>query len=149
MTRHRLKSLDEALPLLQDLRGAANVKLDAPITLHQMVVHVAQSIECSMRGYPQMKSGLLRATVGPLVVGVFFMRGQMKHDHAAPVPGEPVIPAEGDLVPAWERLFAAIKSFSSFSEAPRDHFLFGRLTKAEYDRLHAMHIADHLSALRT
>jgi hypothetical protein len=33
-------------------------------TLAQMLEHAAQSVEYSLRGFPEMKSGLFRATVG-------------------------------------------------------------------------------------
>ena len=84
---------------------------------------------------------------GALVVRIFLGRGAMKHDHGAPVPGEPAIPTDGDLDLAWERLLAAIAAWKAQQSAPQPHFFFGSLTRAQYERLHAMHIADHLSAV--
>jgi len=148
MTRQRFNSLDEALAALRRLEAAGSIELAAPITPHQMLIHLCQSIECSLRGYPAMKPAWLRATVGRLVAGRFLRRGEMKHDHGAPVPGEPAISADGDLGKAWARLHAAIAAFQAASDPLPPHFFFGALTKAEYERIHAMHIADHLSAVR-
>ena len=45
-----------------------------------------QSIDCQMKGFPARKPAVVRATVGRVVLGVFFARGRMAHDRVAQVP---------------------------------------------------------------
>jgi hypothetical protein len=71
----------------------------------------------------------------------------MSHKLDAPVPGAPAISVQGDLNRAWDALFSALDQFERHSGPLHEHFLFGALTKEEFGRLHAMHLADHLSAL--
>lgn len=143
----RLASLADAAAALRRLRAAPGLAVKAPPSLHQVLVHCAQSIDCSRTGYPQMKPAWVRATIGRVVVRRFLRRGSMRHNLTAPVPGAPAIPAEGDLPAAWERLLAAIDAFSRHEGPLAPHFLFGDLDKASYDRVHAMHIAHHLTAV--
>jgi hypothetical protein len=117
------------------------------MSLPQALLHCAQSIDYSLDGFPQMKPTLLRRTVGRLVSWRFLSAGKMRHNLGAPVPGAPALPAMGDVEAAWERLLLAIDRFEQQAGPPREHFLFGRLSKDEFGRLHAMHLADHLSAL--
>jgi hypothetical protein len=143
----RFSSLAEAQDALRKLRADSDLYVAAPPTLHQMLHHIAQSIDCSRTGYPQMKPAWVRATVGRLVLGLFLWRGGMRHDLAAPVPGMPTIEPDGDVEAAWDRLLAAIAAFLRHEGALAPHFVYGDLDKATYDRVHAMHIADHLSAV--
>jgi hypothetical protein len=54
-----------------------------------------------------------------------------------------------NLAQAKEALLtlSALDQFEQHSGPLHEHFLFGALTKEEFGRLHAMHLADHLSAL--
>ena len=49
--------------------------------------HCAQSIECTLDGFPQMKPRLLQSTVGALIARRFLSAGFMSHDVKAPIPG--------------------------------------------------------------
>jgi hypothetical protein len=143
----RLSCLTDAAAALRDLRGNSEATVVGPPTLHQMLGHLAQSIDCSRTGYPEMKPAWVRATVGRLVLWLFLRRGAMRHDLAAPVPGMPAIAPEGDLEAAWDRLLGAIAAFQRHEGPMQPHFVYGELDKATYDRVHAMHIADHLAAV--
>ena len=46
-------------------------------------------------------------------------------------------------------LLATIERFERFDRELAPHFVFDKLTKHDFDRLHAMHIADHLSAIES
>jgi hypothetical protein len=145
----RFASLAQAQQALQRLRAGAASALPSPAagpSLYQVLVHCAQSIEYSLTGYPVMKPALLRATIGPLVLRLFLMRGAMRHNLAAPVPGAPALSEQGELAAAWERLAAAMERFLAHTGPLCAHFLYGSLSKAQYERVHAMHLADHLSA---
>ncbi len=147
-TTYRFVALDDALVALHRLRAAGITEMEGPISLYKTLIHCAQSIECSLRGYPQMKPKWLRRSVGRVVPKVFFALGRMKHNLAAPVPGEPAIPADGDLDLAWERLLSAIAAFQHHQGPLHEHFLYGMLSETDYSRVHALHLADHFSAAK-
>jgi hypothetical protein len=138
----KLLSLDDILTTLDSRRPSGAPAEGAVLS------HCAESIECSLAGYPKLKPAWLRATVGRLVKRRFLARQAMKHDTAAGLPGLP--PISGDVAPAagLERLRTAISAFRRYDgSALAPHPVFGNCTKAEYDQLHAMHIVDHLGAL--
>lgn len=94
-----------------------------------------------------MRSALIRATIGRIVLRRFLSRGVMSHDRNAHIPGLPLADAGLPLETAVKRLLAAIDAFVGFQGTPAPHFVYGPVTHAQYDRLHAMHIADHLADL--
>ena len=143
----RLGNWDDVLQQLDGIRRAPASALDGPWPLPVALAHCAQSIELSMIGYPVMRSALFRATLGRLAKRRFLARGVMSHDRAAPIPGAPAVKDES-LSPALGRLRGAIAAFQAFHGELAPHLAYGKCTKVEYERLHAMHVADHLSLLR-
>lgn len=150
---HRFSNLAEAREALLKLRAASTgstggpAKTERGMSLHQALLHCGQSIDYSLTGFPQLKSGIVRATIGPIVAHRFLAKGAMSHDLAAPVPGAPAIPVDGDLQAACDTLLQAIDRFLAHTAPIHPHFVFGTLTKSQFERLHAMHIADHFSAV--
>ncbi len=130
-----------------DVRAALD-RLDlgaTPAGAARALAHCAQSIELSQTGYPRLKPWLFRATVGRLAKRTFLRRGFMAHDTGAAIAGADDV---GD-VPVGEaiaRLRQAIDRFAGGGE-PQPHLAYGPCTRAEYERLHAMHIANHWTAL--
>ena len=112
-------------------------------TLAQMLEHAAQSVEYSMRGFPEMKSGLFRATVGSLAFAVFDARGQMSHGLAEAIPGAPPIAPGAALDAAIQRALKSLRDFEAHSAALAPHFAYGSLDKAQFTRAHLMHLANH------
>ena len=110
----------------------------------QTLVHCAQSIEYSMTGYPRLRSGLFRATVGRLVKRKFLRAGSMSHDLAAGIAGAADPAADADLASAMARLRAAIASFRGHEGPLGPHLAYGPCSKSDYEKLHSMHVADHL-----
>lgn len=108
----------------------------------QIFTHLAQSIEYSMTGYPEMKAVLFQKTAGSAAFFVFSSLGKMKHNLADPIPGAPSLEAN-DTGSTLERLIAALQSFHDFTGELRPHFAYGVLSKAEYAAAHLMHIRDH------
>jgi hypothetical protein len=107
------------------------------------VAHCAQSIECSMTAYPVLRSGLFRATIGPLVKRKFLRSHAMSHDVAAPIAGAPDIAPATTLDEARKRALAAARAFAAFSGELAPHLAYGRCSKAEYAELHLLHFEDH------
>lgn len=141
----KLQSLEEARAELERVEWWA-MKAPGPWSIGQMLVHCAQSLEYALSGFPENKSRLFRATVGKAALATFLLRGQLSHDLGAAIPGAPALePIE--VEPALTRLYAAIDAFRA-ADHFAEHFAYGAVDKARYDRVQAMHIADHLSSLR-
>jgi hypothetical protein len=111
--------------------------------LSQTLNHLAQSIEYSIDGFPQMKSAMFRAAVGTAAFAVFQARGRMSHSLVEPIPGAPALDAAAPLEPAIARALAALRRFEAHTGALAPHFAYGALDKAQYTRAHLMHLANH------
>lgn len=111
--------------------------------LSQVLQHLAQSIEFSMQGFPALKGAWFRSTVGSAAFAVFNARGVMSHDLSEPIPGAPALDASQALKVSVQRLLDAMDAFAQFDGTLRPHFAYGELTKAQYERAHLMHLANH------
>jgi hypothetical protein len=127
---------------LRRCAGSLEGRSSGPWSAAEVIHHCAQSVELSLIGYPKLRSGLFRATVGPLAFARFKRRGALRHDRAAPIPGAPALPSSS-LADALSRFEAAASAFARH-EGPLTHFAFGALSKADMELAHAMHVADHL-----
>ncbi len=105
--------------------------------------HVAQSVEYSMSGFPQLRSALFRATLGSYAFALFNAGGQMTHQLAEPIPGAPEIAQGQSPAPAIDRVIRALQSFDRFDGALQPHFAYGTLDRPAYARAHLMHLANH------
>ncbi len=135
---------------LQALEALARRPLTGagPWSPHQVFTHCAQSIEYSMRGYPQHKPLLFQRVVGRTAFSLFSLEGRMKHGLSEPIPGAPALLPEADFTPALARLHQAFLDFARHQEPLAPHFAYGPLTHAEYERAHVMHLFNHLEELR-
>ena len=113
--------------------------------LPHVLEHCAQSIEFSMDGFPRLKPWVIRATIGKLVARRFIARGALQHDLRAPIPSAPAL-EQTQVEPALGRLRDAVARFRARVEPLSPHFVFGELSKSQYEQLHALHILDHLRA---
>jgi hypothetical protein len=109
--------------------------------------HCAQSIEYAVRGFPRPKPWIVRVVVGPLVLRRFLAAGAMSHDVTKAIDGADDVPRDVPFVEASRRLRAAIAEFRAASSL-RPHFVYGAVPRDAYERVQAMHVADHVRALR-
>ncbi|MBB5203410.1 hypothetical protein HNQ51_000703 [Inhella inkyongensis] len=129
--------------------GFGEVKLEHPSwNLSQLLQHLAQSIEFSMQGYPEMRGAVFRAVVGNTAFAVFNARGAMRHDLADPIPGAPALKPQLLAKDGIARLLAALNAFEAWGGSLRPHFAYGELDKAQYTRAHLMHLANHWTQIR-
>ena len=136
-------SFDEVLAAIAgDLPAVSGKRTTA-----QHVDHCAASIVASIDGYATARPWLVRATIGRLVKARFLARGAMSHDTLAPLPGATELP-DRPLPEARAALIVAIARFRAHRGALAPHPLYGVCTAAEYQQLHAIHVADHLRAVR-
>jgi hypothetical protein len=111
--------------------------------------HLAQSIEFSMTGYPEMKSKVFQSTVGQVAFAVFQARGKMSHSLEEPIPGEIIVSPMSSGNEALSRLITALEHFDSFKRALKPHFAYGQLSKVEYLNAHIMHINNHFEGIHS
>lgn len=116
-------------------------------TTAQHLDHCAASVAASLDGYATLKPWIVRATIGKLVKRRFLSRGAMLHDTAAPLPGGSTLP-DRPLPEARAALVAAIARFRAHGGPTKPHPVYGDCSKAEYEALHSMHVADHLRTIR-
>jgi hypothetical protein len=144
----RLTTWAQVQAELEALERAEGATVSGAWTLPQVLMHCAQSIEYSLTGYPRPRSALFRATLGRLAKRKFLSQGYMSHGLEAPIPGAPE-PEATSLASALARLRQAMARFQAASEASlAPHLAYGPCSKAEYEALHAMHLANHLSAVQ-
>ena len=149
MVNLNFKSLTEAKALLENLRGQSLTATEGWTPSH-VFRHCRQSIDCSMMGYPQRRSPLFRATVGKIAAGIFLRSGRFSHGLTDDIPGCPPIVDNGNADEALTELLASIAAFDRTHPADlTPHFAFGKLKKANYGLIHALHIADHLQLIQS
>ncbi|MCA9635786.1 MAG: DUF1569 domain-containing protein [Myxococcales bacterium] len=142
----RLTNIDEALDHLRSIESAPMISTSGPWSLHQIMEHCRQSVEYSLDGFPTLKPAIVRRTVGGWAGRRFLRRGHLGHRTDAAIPGAPEVTRDGDGRRAVTRLIAALERFvAADPESVKPHFIFGALTKEEYERLHLMHIAEHVA----
>lgn len=121
---------------------------DGTWTVPQLLIHLAQSIEFSMSGYPQPKPAWFQSTLGSAAFALFDARGKMSHDRDEPIPGAPALDAEATLKQGVQRLLDAMDAFAAWTGPLKPHFAYGPLSKPAYQRAHLMHIAHHWERLQ-
>jgi hypothetical protein len=122
--------------------------LDNRWSLPQLLQHLAQSIEYSMQGYPELKPAWFRASLGKTAFTFFNARGAMTHTLDEPIPGAPALEAQQALKTSVQRLLDAMQAFAAYKGELKPHFAYGSLTRAEYQRAHLMHLANHWSQIQ-
>lgn len=141
----RLCSFADVLRELERLEKAGDTLRtpgwDAPRTLD----HCGRSITHSLQGFPMLKPAVFRSTLGPVVFRVFDVMGQMRHDLRQEIPGDSPLAETRSLADALAGLRERILAFDRWRGPLHPHFAYGRLTKAQYERAHSMHVANHLS----
>ena len=131
---------------LRTMRTAPPPEPHGGWTLAQAIAHCAQSVECSITAYPKLRSGLFRATIGPIVKRKFIRAARMSHDVTAPIAGAPTIATDVTITAACDRADAALAAFTAYDGALAPHLAYGVCTKDEYAQLHWLHFEDHLRA---
>ena len=117
-------------------------------SLAQIFVHCAQSVEFSMEGFPEHKSDFFKATAGSMAFAAFSSRGEMIHGLDEAIPGAPSLNADTEIHFAYDRFRASMLAFQDFQGELAPHFAYGRLSKVEYERAHAMHFYNHLDEIQ-
>lgn len=138
-------SLDEALRHIQDFAHHGLEAKNGNWSLFKTLNHGAQSIEFSLSGYPAHKPSIFKHTAGKLALHVFLAKGAMSHDITMPIPDAPNIAETGEAMQGFTRLESAVQNFWNHQGSYKEHFAYGKLTKEQYDKIQALHLANHLT----
>lgn len=139
--------LAAARALLAGLRDRELISLRG-WTPTQVFNHCAQSIEYSLDGFPQLKPGWFRQSLGPVAFAVFSARGGMRHPLDEPIPGAASLAEPATLAGSLQRLEDAFARFAEHRGPLAPHFAYGALDHAEYAQAHVLHLYEHLSLIR-
>lgn len=140
-------SLDAAQKLLASLvdQPLRSLKGWSPAEVFN---HCAQSIEYSISGYPELKPGWFRSSVGPLAFSVFAARGAMRHPLDEAIPGAAALNVPATQAQALQRLQQAFADFAAYQGELQPHFAYGALSHADYAQAHVLHLYNHMSLIR-
>jgi len=131
-----------------DTLTATNLETLGEWDLYQIFSHCAQSIEYSMSGFPQHKSPFFKETAGHIAFSLFAAKGRMTHSLSEPIPGAPALAAGENVLLALARLKNSMSEFSNYTAELAPHFVYGKLTKLQYEQAHVMHLYNHLTESR-
>jgi hypothetical protein len=145
----RVRSLDDVLHWLDALEQGPAPRTTGAWPLATVLDHLAQSVEMSMRGFPQPKSALFQLTAGAAAFAIFKWRGAMSHGLNEPIPGAPVLATSGDWKVPAGRLRQAVVSFNAWQGPLQPHFAYGALSKADFALAHSFHVANHQDEILT
>ena len=144
---HPALALDLALENLAKLNPDA-IETTGSWKIARTFNHLAQSVEFSMAGFPEMKSQLFQNTAGRLAFSVFQAQGRMTHGLDEKIPGEIVESDNSNPMQARNRLISSLEKFSAHSDILKPHFAYGELSKEQYAIAHVMHINNHLEEFK-
>ena len=137
------ESLDDVLMDAERLVAAPNVKMLGNWSLGQLLAHLAGGLNMSIDGSDHRPPWFIRL-VGPFLKRWVLKKMSPGFQLPKPVadkiiPSHPVAPEEG-----LRLLQEAVKRFRS-DTGRKPHNVFGKLTGAEWHRLHLRHAELHMS----
>jgi len=140
----QLASFDEVMPEVAGLLDGHETV--GNWSLGQILNHLAMTLRMSVDGTTLRAPWILRKTVAPFVLRNVFKTGRLREGIKLP---ESVLPRPGlDARAEAEGLRAALDYYAAAAGPMADHPFFGRMSRADWDRLHLIHIAHHLSFAR-
>jgi hypothetical protein len=143
-----ITSVERMLTLLDSLKSRQLVAKSG-WSPYKVFVHLAQSIQYSMSGYPELKSEVFQHTAGSAAFYAFSVAGAMRHNLTEPIPGAPAIADDGNVNQAIDLVITALQQFQAYSGLLQPHFAYGLLSKTEFANAHVMHIENHLLEMQT
>ena len=140
-------TISSALKQIEELSGSSLQSIRS-WTPFQILTHCAQSVECSMLGYPKPRPEIFQKTIGRLLFSIFSANGRMIHPLDEPIPGAPPLEKKNNLDKAIARLKKAYTDFEEYTGPLASHFTYGVLSKEEYIIAHVMHLNNHLEEIQ-
>ena len=116
-------------------------------TLAQVCHHLALVLKGRFEGWRWRMPWVIRRTVGPLVVRRIFSSGKMAEGFKLNKELKLVPESNLDDRAEAEFLRSALRVYRESTGPFPEHPFFGPLNRSQWDRLHAIHCAHHLSFL--
>ena len=128
---------------LNRLRGVSYQRAGS-WSLAQVCEHMARVMTMSMDGFGDMRVPWYIRVAGPLMKRVVLKRGKMPAGVRGP---KEMMPADStaDDGRQLDDFLAAIERYERFDQPLQPSPLFGPTTREEWDRVHLIHAAHHLS----
>lgn len=139
-------SLSDAIEYIEALPKNAFIVSSGYWSAHQIFVHLKQSVDYSMSGFPEQKSELFQNTLGSLAYHLFKAKGGSTHRLFQPIPGADPLPVRGNTYRALQSLVDSLKQFQQHQDF-QPHFAYGDLSRSQYELAHLMHINEHFSEI--
>lgn len=141
-------NLDDVIVHLEKIKSDGKLKSTSNHSLYWVFIHLSQSIDYSIYGYPKNKMRLVQLSLGKFIFKVFSLLGKMSHSLDSPIPGAPVIPESGKWQDAVDKLINSINFFKKYDGDLAPHFTYGYLNKEQYSRAHIFHIVNHFKSVK-
>ncbi len=143
MGRRRLvfQNLGEILPEVDRLR--AGCRTVGRWSLGQICWHLSESFVGSIEGFGVRRHLFMRTFLGRIALRRVFQTQSIDAGFTVTDRLDP--PEDAGVATSVASLEAAMDRYRSYSGAMGVHPFFGRLTRSEWDRLHCIHSAHHLS----
>lgn len=139
------KSFEDALVEVDDLLSG-EVETLGTWSFFQILDHCAGALRFSMAGHPVPPRSLVERARGWLLLRLTFLRGSIPAGIRNPrIPDGRI---EGDAREAAVRLREAASAFRAHQGSLTPHPRFGPLSKAEWEKMHLFHLANHLGFAR-
>jgi hypothetical protein len=134
-------SLDRVMPDVDHLlEGHATV---GNWSLSQVCNHLAKMMISSVEGFPEMAPWVLRKSIGPIIIRRLVKNGRFPEGIKL---SDVYLPTRCDDARAEaEALRATLSLFSAHTGTFAEHSLGAKLSRREWERLHCIHCAHHLS----
>jgi hypothetical protein len=114
-------------------------------TLAQVCQHLAQVLEWTMHGFPEMPGWEAYREIGPRSLARVIERKRMKEGF--PLPEIRVPPHDASEAEWAERLDQVLAAAATFPGTPAVHPVFGPTTLEQWRAVQLIHLAHHLSFL--
>jgi len=111
---------------------------------YQILTHLTQAVEGSMKGVKREMPWFRKNVIGPLFHRLFVLRGYIPRG----IKGPPADRVEGDEAQALAQFRKALDAFEKFEGPWSDHRILGPLTKKQWAEFHPLHFANHISHAR-
>lgn len=149
-TATKAKRRDLEYPSLEEFWQDVEQLAAGPVTtvgnwsFPQILWHLRMVMIASLEGFPVQYPWIVRRTLGP-VMKWYVRRNKMPAGFKAPKSAQSLMPPEDvDLPQEMEALRAALDRYQK--ETPiAEHPIFGKMSQADWDRLHNRHNALHMS----
>ncbi len=137
----RFERLDQVMPEVERLlEGHSTV---GKWSLGQICNHLEMAVRKSVEGYDERAPWPVRKLIGPIMRWRLFKTGRMPEGIKLP---ERFLPKPGlDARDEAERLRSALALFATNTGSLAVHPIFDRISREDWERLHRIHCAHHLS----